>query len=542
MSTPQAPIAPPPVEEGAAARAGRSSHARTFSRGFFVKLVLVALIDAIGVYIVMAAIAEGNQAILWATVVLLAVTNWVYFTKRAVPLKYLLPGLAFLLVYQIFVVAYTGYVAFTNYGDGHNATKDQAIEALLVQNEKRVEGTSAYPLVVVERSGPLGGGELGFALDVDGEVRVGTAEDPLHDVDDGVVDDGTVTDVPGWTILTRQQVLERQRDVTGLRVPVSDDPEDGSIRTQDGRNGYVYRSSLEYDADTDRMIDTSTGVEYAPNAEGQFEAPDGTKLPVGWRVTVGFDNFVQAFGDTRYSTPFLKVLVWTLVFAVLSVALTFFVGLFFAVVLNDDRIKFRRVLRALLILPYAFPAFMSYLLWRGMLNRDYGFINTVLLGGVDINWLGDPWLAKVAVMGVQLWVGFPYMFLICTGALQSIPGDIVEAAKIDGAGPVRLWRSVTLPLVLVATTPLLISSFAFNFNNFNIIEMLTEGAPRFPDASVPVGATDILITMVYSISGLDGGAPKNYGLASALSIVIFVIVATISVISFRRTRALEDIN
>ena len=106
----------------------------------------------------------------------------------------------------------------------------------------------------------------------------------------------------------------------------------------------------------------------------------------------------------------------------------------------------------------------------------------------------------------------------------------------------RIWRSVTLPLLLVATAPLLISSFAFNFNNFNIIEMVTEGNPRFPDASVPVGATDILITMVYSISGLDGGAAKNYGLASALSIVIFVVVATISVISFRRTRALEEIH
>ncbi|NLF04051.1 MAG: ABC transporter permease subunit, partial [Actinomycetales bacterium] len=147
-----------------------------------------------------------------------------------------------------------------------------------------------------------------------------------------------------------------------------------------------------------------------------------------------------------------------------------------------------------------------------------------------------------AVLCVQLWVGFPYMFLICTGALQAIPKDVLEAARIDGAGKLRIWRSITLPLLLVAVAPLLISSFAFNFNNFNIIEMLTEGNPRFADASVPVGATDILITMVYSISGLDGAAAKNYGLASALSIVIFVVVATISVISFRKTRALEEIH
>ena len=514
-----------------------TSHARTFTRGFFVKLALVGVVDALGVYIIMAAWAQDSYTILWAMVALLVVTNWVYFSKRAIPMKYFLPGLAFLLVYQVFVVGYTGYVAFTNYGDGHNSTKGDAIDALLIQNEKRVENSATYPLAVVE--GPAG---LGFAI-VDGEsVRVGTAEEGMAEVPDATVQDGRVGEVPGWTILDRQQILQRQGDITDLRVAFSEDAEDGSIRTQDARNGYVYRSVLVYDEEADTLTNVETDVVYEPNSKGNFQAQDGETLNVGWRVGVGFDNFAKAFGDARYSTPFFKVLLWTFVFAVLSVALTFFVGLFLAVVLNDERIRFRRVLRSLLILPYAFPAFMSYLLWRGMLNKDYGFINTVLLGGADLNWLSDPWLAKAAILIVQVWVGFPYMFLICTGALQSIPGELVEAAKIDGAGRTRMWRSITLPLVLVATAPLLISSFAFNFNNFNIIEMLTEGNPRFPDASVPVGSTDILITMVYSVSGLDGGAAKNFGLASALSIVIFLIVATISVISFKRTRSLEEIN
>ena len=157
-------------------------------------------------------------------------------------------------------------------------------------------------------------------------------------------------------------------------------------------------------------------------------------------------------------------------------------------------------------------------------------------------WLTDPWLAKLSVLGVNLWLGFPYMFLICTGALQSLPSDVLEAAKVDGASAMRTWRSVTLPLLLVATAPLLISSFAFNFNNFTLIYMLTGGGPRFADASVPLGHTDILISMVYSVSGLDGTAAKNYGLASALSIVIFVIVATISAITFKRTKQFEEIS
>jgi arabinogalactan oligomer/maltooligosaccharide transport system permease protein len=512
------------------------SHARDFRPGFLVKLAVMAVIDALGVYVVITAFTVGSTIIAWSMIALLVVANLVYFTKRALPMKYLLPGLAFLFIYQVFTIAYTGYIAFTNYGDGHNGTKPQAIEALLAQNEKRVEGTDAYPLVVVRD-----GEELGFAI-IDGdEVRAGTAEEPLAEVD-AEVSDGEITSISGFDILDRQGVLAEQKAVASLRVAFSDDPNDGSIRTQDGRNGYIYESILEYDEAADTMTNTETGVVYSENDSGQFASPDGETLNVGWRVFTGLDNIKTAFGDERYSVPFVKVLIWTFVFAITSVVGTFLIGLFFAIVLNDPRLKYRRIMRSLLILPYAFPAFMSFLLWRGMLNTKYGFINETFFGGMDINWLGDPTLARLAVLGVQMWVGFPYMFLIATGALQSIPGETIEAAKIDGAGALRIWRSVTMPLLLIAVTPLLIASFSFNFNNFNIIEMLTAGGPMFSDASVPIGSTDILITMVYSISGLDGGAPKNYGLASALSIIIFVIVATISVISFKKSRTLEEIN
>ncbi len=539
MSQPQAPQLSTASDDAKQlpTRALRTPHSRTYTPGFFVKVALMALINALGVFIIIQAWGVESWGVLGAMVALLVAADYVYFSRRTLPMKYILPGLAFLLVYQIFTVAYTGYVAFTNYGQGHNSTKGDAIEALLIQNEQRVEGSSSYPLAVVERDG-----ELGFAVVDDGTVRAGTVEEPLQDVDGAVVSDGTITDVPGWDLLDRQEILSQQSEVVALRVPVSEDAEQGSIRTQDARNGFVYRSILDYDEAADTMTNLETGVVYEPNDNGQFEAADGSTLNVGWRVVVGFDNFTTAFGDSRYAEPFFKVLVWTFAFAILTVGLTFFLGLFFALVLNDPRVRFRRIMRALLILPYAFPALMSYLLWRGMLNTDFGFVNQVILGGAEIPWLTNEWLARAAVLGVQLWVGFPYMFLITTGALQSIPEDVTEAARIDGAGRFRIFRSMTLPLLFIAVAPLLISSFAFNFNNFNGIEMLTEGGPRFPDASVPVGATDILITMVYSISGLDGRATTNYGLASALSLIIFLIVATISAITFRKTQALEDIN
>jgi arabinogalactan oligomer/maltooligosaccharide transport system permease protein len=519
-------------------RGSTTSHAREWGVGFLIKLALMAIIDALGVYAIWSAWNAESYGILASMTAMVIAANWVYFSRRALPLKYILPGLIFLLAYQIFVVAYTGYVAFTNYGNGHNATKEQAIEALLAQNERRVEGSPAQPLAIV-----VDGDTLGFAvLTEDENVEVGTAEEPLREVDDAVVEDGTIVEVPGYQILDRAQVLQRQEEVTTLRVAVSDDPEDGSIRTQDGRTGFAYTPTLEWDSAADTMTDTTTGVVYQPNDRGSFEAPDGTTLKVGWRVNVGFENFTTAFSDARYAEPFVKILAWTFVFAIGSVVTTFLLGLFLAIVFNDTRLRGRKIYRTLMILPYAIPGFLAALVWSGLLNTGFGFINQVLLGGADIPWLTDPWLAKLSVIGVNLWLGFPYMFLICTGALQSLPGDVMEAARIDGAGPWRTWRSITLPLLLIATAPLLISSFAFNFNNFTLIYMLTGGGPRFADASIPLGHTDILISMVYSISGIDGSAPKNFGLASALSIIIFAIVATISALAFRTTRKFEELN
>jgi arabinogalactan oligomer/maltooligosaccharide transport system permease protein len=193
-----------------------------------------------------------------------------------------------------------------------------------------------------------------------------------------------------------------------------------------------------------------------------------------------------------------------------------------------------------MILPYAIPSFLSALVWAGMMNESFGFINQVLLGGADVPWLTDPVMPKISVLIVNLWLGFPYMFLVCTGALQSIPDDIQEAATVDGARPWAIFRLIKLPLLLVSVAPLLIASFAFNFNNFNVIYMLTDGGPRDSNAPIPVGFTDILITMVYKVAFT--GQSRDYGLASAYSIIIFIVVAVISIIAFRRTKSLEELN
>ncbi|WP_136518861.1 ABC transporter permease subunit [Cellulomonas telluris] len=528
--------------EPAPSPAPPESHARGWTApgwGFVVKLLLMMVVNAAGVLAILSAWNAGAWVILGVLVALLVAADWVYFSRRALPLKYLFPGLVFLAAFQMFTLVYTGYVAFTNYGTGHLGSMQQAVDAALIQDEQRAEGSPTYPLAVLRE-----GDTLGFAINDEGVVRVGTAEEPLEAVGGAVVDaDGAVTQVPGWEVVPRAQLFSDaalQERVVALRVPVSDDATEGSIRTREGATGAVYTSTLEWDPAARTITDTETGAVYSPDDRGSFVSADGDRLAAGWYVNVGFENFARAFTDDRYAGPLLRVAAWTFAFAILTVLTSFGLGLLFALVYNDPRVRGRKVLRTIFILPYAFPAFMSALLWRGMLNAEFGVVNDWFFLGANISWLTDPWLAKLAILWVNLWLSYPYWFLVTTGALQGLPGDVMEAARVDGAGRWRQFRSITLPLLLVATAPLAIASFAFNFNNFTIIYMLTDGGPAFPGASVPLGATDILISAIYQISGVSGGR-ADYGLASALSIIVFVVIGIVSAVAFRRTRKLEEI-
>lgn len=508
--------------------ARRFANATSTSVGaMLAKIILVAIVDATAIFAVFTALGREAWAIASAIAVITVLINVIYFKRGWLPAKYLLPGTIFLLIFQVFVIGYTGYIAFTNYGSGHNSDKDDAITALLQSNQNRVEGSAGYPVSILD-----GQDGLAMLIERDGQQMLGDEDNPFAPVDPAALGD--------YSELGFGDLLGRQQEVTSLTVPVSENPADGTLRTSDGRTAYQYTSSLKYDEAADTMTDRKTGVVYQDTGVGAYTAEDGTQLMPGWSINVGFDNFTRAVTDSSIRNALFSVTVWTFAFAFLSVATTFFLGLFLAIVFNDMRMKGRKIYRVISILPYAFPAFLGGLVWAGMLNRDFGFINQVLLGGAQIPWLTDPWLAKFSVLWVNLWLGFPYMFLVCTGALQSIPDELSEAATLDGAKPFQIFRLIKLPLLLVSVAPLLISSFAFNFNNFNVIYMLTEGGPRLQDAGLNVGSTDILISMVYKVAFV--GSQRDYGLASAFSIIIFVIVAIISIISFKQTKALEELN
>jgi ABC-type sugar transport system permease subunit len=223
--------------------------------------------------------------------------------------------------------------------------------------------------------------------------------------------------------------------------------------------------------------------------------------------------------------------------------LNFSLGLAIALMFNDPYFPLKKPIQTLLIIPYTMPALLTILVWRGMLNPELGVITNALesVFGWAPPWFTDQWWAKVAILLINLWLSYPYFFLICSGALQSIPNDYYDAAQVDGANFWHQFWKITLPLLLVAVGPLLIASFVFNFNNFNLIYIFNQGKPPIPGTPTPAGYTDILISYVYNLAfTADRGV--DYGFAAAITIIIFLIVGAMTLFQFRFTRMWEEVS
>ncbi|NJN81144.1 MAG: ABC transporter permease subunit [Caldilineaceae bacterium] len=315
-----------------------------------------------------------------------------------------------------------------------------------------------------------------------------------------------------------------------------------AFRVSDKQLGQAakFQQLYVYEPETDVMVDQATGVEYTP-VEGTFTAPDGSTLRPGFRVVIGADNFVRLFTSPSLRGPFVLVFIWTVVFAALSVLLTFVMGLTLAVIFDVPEMPMRGLLRSLLLIPYAIPAFISVPIWVGLFNPQYGAVSVWMTNvfGSSPPWFSDPIWSKIGILSIQLWLGFPYMFVIATGALQALPTDIYEAADIDGASAWHKFKSMTLPLLMITMGPLLVASFAFNFNNFVVIELFNEGGPPMSGTSTPVGWTDILVTYTYRIA-FSSGRGADLGYASAITVVIFAILVVITFFQFRYTDMLEE--
>jgi arabinogalactan oligomer/maltooligosaccharide transport system permease protein len=502
--------------------------------GLVIKLALLGALSALAIWAVAILFEDGKwlAALAIAAATLLIVAVYVVPDRRLVPLKYLIPGTVFLVAFVAIPIISNVNIAFTNWSTLHSLTQDEAIVAIEERSLVSAAGAATYTSTPAKSDGEL---VLLLVDDVTGDVYVGS-KDGLEPVPPAraTVENGVVVAVEGYDVIQGNDLFTIDQELAALVIPTDEDsyikPEGLSIANE-------VQPTVRYDSATDTFTNIETGVVYADNGEGAYASPSGELLEPGWKTHVGFQNFNTILTDPLVRDPFVRVFIWTFAYAFLSVLIQFAIGLFLAITLNKPDLKLRRIQRSLLVLPFAIPAFLAVLVWQGLLNDEFGIINQTLR--TDIPWLFDPTWAKVSCILVNVWIGFPYWFLVSTAALQAVPEELREAARVDGAGNVQVFRKVTLPLLLVATAPLLIASFAFNFNLFNNIYFLTGGGPYELEQTV-AGSTDILISYTYKIAFQAGGGAQ-YGLAAAVSIFIFFIVAGISAISFWRTRMLEEI-
>ncbi|WP_413465990.1 carbohydrate ABC transporter permease [Metabacillus litoralis] len=252
---------------------------------------------------------------------------------------------------------------------------------------------------------------------------------------------------------------------------------------------------------------------------------------------VFFKTFIDIFETDVWRETFFGVLSWTLVWTFVATTLQVSLGIVLAVIVNQKDLKGKAIIRTVLILPWAIPGFVSILIFAGMFNESFGSINQDILAlfGIEgLPWMTEVFYTRIALISIQTWLGFPFVFAMTTGVLQSIPNELYEAATVDGANNFQKFRKITLPLVLFATAPVLITQYTFNFNNFNVIYLFNGGGPALPGQNA--GGTDILISWIYSLTMTSA----EYSKAAAITLLLSIIVITVAIWQFRKTKSFQE--
>ena len=527
--------------------------------GQLIKLSFLALINAVVGYGISISFERHSWFLGGFLAVTLLVLDYGFLGRRNIPLKYFAPGAVFLVAFSIFPTFYTIGVAFTNLSTGHEIQKKEAVQTIASNSIMQKPSTPSYKQYLACKGTTANCATWKRGLTViltnpdNNSLALGTDKGLIRpNLADVTFDpSGTsVTAIKGYTLLNAAQVAALALDCSTLKVPTGKN----SYIVGDCLSAFERMPTLRYDTQTDTFHSLIDDGVYKNDGRGSFKAVKGPHLAAtdsqhslipGWVVNAGFENFKSLLTDHNIRVPFIRVFIWTVVFALATVLTTFIFGMALALVLNKPKMRGVKIYRSFLIIPYAAPALLTLLVWQGMLNQNNGIINSLLMKAhlIDANipWTGNTTWARVSIILVNLWLGFPYMFLIATGALQSIPQELSEAAEVDGASPWQILRRIKMPLLLLALGPLLVASFAYNFNNFNIIQLLTGGGPAFKDVDSVAGSTDILISYTYRLA-FSSGHGHQYALSSAVSIIIFFIVAAMSGPTFWRSKAMEQMN
>ncbi|MGE6659803.1 maltose ABC transporter permease MalF [Pseudomonas sp. NPDC077408] len=485
------------------------------------------LCNAFALYLIIALYAQGQTVFALLGLVVAGIASFVFINRRAYAHRYIFPAVAGMLVFVIFPLLYTVGIGFTNYSGTNLLSFEQA---------QRYHLNQTY----------LAGERFGFSLHQNdaGEMRLR--------VDRGEQGVWVSAPLAGEPVAGEPLGMSREPEVEnlGAALPLRDvirqrkQLEQWVMRGHEGQLLRLYGlrevaavEPLYRLHDDGSLVNSQTGERLTANDEiGFYVDAEGQKVAPGYTVYAGWSNFAKVLTDPKIRGPFLQIFVWTVCFAALTVVFTLAVGLVLASLLQWEMVRGKAFYRLMLILPYAVPAFISILVFKGLFNQSFGEINLMLdsLFGVRPDWFSDPTLARSMILMVNTWLGYPYMLLLCMGLLQAIPRDLYEASAMDGATPVDNLLKITLPLLIKPLAPLLIASFAFNFNNFVLITLLTRGGPDILGTTTPAGTTDLLVSYTYRIAFQDSG--QNFALAAAIATLIFIVVGAMAWLNLKLSK------
>jgi maltose/maltodextrin transport system permease protein len=512
------------------------ANARSPASAFWLGSAVLVIVVIVLLWMVFTLFTAGQSLIAVGVMIFGGIAIAIYGTAKSLAWRYLFPGVAGMLLFVAFPLLYTVQIGFTNYSSANLLEFERAREFLLSQTI--ADEAQAHDVTVHAEGGShvlrLTSRETGARFETRAlGLRTTVQAEPVEALPSTGSGRSDAQNERDGAPLALRDVISLRDALQTLKLQTPD----GKTLSYAGLREFAPLQPLWTARPDGSLLQTATGAIYTPNPKtGFFETAAGDRISPGFKVNIGFANYSRMLFDADFRAPFVSIFIWTVLFAALTVVFAGGIGMALAVLLNWDALPNKALYRTLLFLPYAVPGFISILVFKGLFNQNFGEINAILdaLFGIRPAWFANPLLAKTMLLVVNTWLGFPYFMLLCAGLIKAIPADLYEASAIAGAKPLDNFFKITAPLILKPLTPLLISAFAFNFNNFVLISLLTDGRPDFLNTKLPAGTTDILVSYTYRIAFVDAG--QNFGLAAAISTIIFVMVAVMALLQLKATQ------
>ncbi|MDG6894910.1 maltose ABC transporter permease MalF [Volucribacter amazonae] len=502
----------------------------------WLKYAVISLILFIDLYLIILMYLQGEY--LFGILTLIVITSGVYVfaNKKTYSYRYLYPGIMGMFIFILFPLIATIAIAFTNYSGTNQLSYERALAVLLQQQDFTGDKFNFKLYAVTPQQY-----QLGLENTTTGQYYLAN----IADLSETPIYAQAVEQLPNLTAEPLRVITQNRSYLQNLVVLL---PNGDELTMSSLRQFSEQQARYHYDETHKILTNNQTGERYQANDHiGFFQAIDqqghwqATTLEPGYTVGIGWANFIKIFTDEGIQKPFLQIFVWTVIFSLLTVVFTVILGMVLASVVQWEALQGKGIYRVLLILPYAVPAFISILVFKGLFNQSFGEINLILhqLFGIRPEWFNDPLLAKIMILIVNTWLGYPYMMILCMGLLKAIPADLYEASAMDGASTWQNFSKITFPLLIKPLTPLMIASFAFNFNNFVLIQLLTNGRPDMIGTTTPAGYTDLLVSYTYRIA-FEGSGSQDFGLAAAIATIIFLLVGGLALLNLKSIKLKLD--